>query len=147
MPSQPRTPNTRDAHDVDRLLRKLILDEDAGLPADRPMPGRPTTQARPIAGPSAMETWGWVALGGVLAGALTQWPYGVCGIPLGVYLLAVVLVLLSGLWAAFSAWQARLGFAHILAILVVFAGAALAADQILPRVGYAAVEASWTCPG
>lgn len=146
MPSQPRMPNSKDAQDVDRLLRKLILEEDAGLPADVPPPRRPTTQSKPGL-PSAMETWGWVALGGVLAGALTQWPYHTCDVPLGVYLLAVGLVLFSGVWAAFYAWRARLGFAHVLAILILFAGVALAAQQILPRVGYAAVEMSWTCPG
>ena len=146
MPSQPRTPSSKDAQDVDRLLRNLILEEDAGVPAGR-LPARPAATRPQDAPPSAMETWGWVALGGVLAGALTQWPYHTCGVPLGVYLLAVGMVLLSGIWAALYAWRARRGFAHILAILLLFAGAALAADQILPRVGYAAVEASWTCPG
>ncbi|MEJ2502723.1 MAG: hypothetical protein P8177_05300 [Gemmatimonadota bacterium] len=86
-------------------------------------------------------------LGAILAGALTQWPYATCGPALAAYLSAVAVVLAMGLWASRSAWRARLGYAHTLGIALLFAGAVLAAAQLLPRLGYAGLRVPWGCGG
>jgi hypothetical protein len=148
MPSEHRIPESKDAQDVDRLLRQLSVRE-GGVPS--PGPGaRAMGSGSPAVAektPSVIAAWGWVSLGGVLAAALTQWPYATCGIPLAVYMAGVGLVLLTGVWASLTSWRLRLGLAHTLAILLLFVGTTLAAYQVLPRIGYAAVTAAWTCGG
>ncbi len=90
--------------------------------------------------------WARVSLGAALGAGMLLWPYTHrCGWPLGGYLTAVFMVLLSGAWVALVAWKARHAVAHVLALLLVFWGITLAAEQILPRIGYAAVPASWLC--
>lgn len=148
MPSEPRMPESKDAQDVDRLLRQLSVRE-GGVPSSGPA-ARPGSSGSPAVveqTPSVIAAWGWVTLGGVLAAALTQWPYASCGIPLAVYMAAVGLVLLTGFWGAVTSWRLRLGLVHTLAVVLLFIGVALAAYQVLPRIGYAAVSASWTCGG
>jgi len=90
--------------------------------------------------------WARVSLGLALGVAMTQWPYRTgCGWALGWYLGAVVAVTLAGGWTALVSWKARSATAHILSLMVVFWGFVLAAEQSLPRVGYAAEQASWSC--
>jgi hypothetical protein len=82
----------------------------------------------------------------VLGGALTQWPYPTaCGWPLYGYLAAVGALLLAAGWTAVAAWRFRIGPAHALSLVVGFWGVVLAAEQILPRVGYAAETRYWRC--
>lgn len=107
-------------------------------------PARVRDEAAP---PTPLGVWARATLGVVLAGALTQWPYGTCGFSIVAYLLAATMVMVAGAWAAQASWHTRIARAHILALLVIFIGAVLAAHQILPRVGYAAARASWGCPG
>ncbi|NIM48480.1 MAG: hypothetical protein GTN62_02200 [Gemmatimonadales bacterium] len=38
-----------------------------------------------------------------------------------------------------------MAFAQIVSLIVVYWGIVLAAEQILPRIGYAKAEASWRC--
>jgi hypothetical protein len=54
-------------------------------------------------------------------------------------------VLLTGAWIAFASWKLRSGFVHILSLILIW-GIVLAAEQLLPRIGYAADRASWACP-
>jgi hypothetical protein len=42
-------------------------------------------------------------------------------------------------------WKQRSAAAHVLALLIVLWGIALAAERVLPRTGYAAARASWGC--
>ncbi len=78
---------------------------------------------------------------------MTQWPYPYgCGLPLLGYLGAVSTVLLTGAWIAFASWKLRSGVTHILSLILFFWGIVLAAEQLLPRIGYAADWASWRCP-
>jgi hypothetical protein len=86
-------------------------------------------------------------LGILLGGAMTQWPYAHgCDLPLLGYLGAVATVMLGGAWIAFAAWRLRSGLAHVLSLMLLFWGIVLAAEQVLPRIGYAAERASWLCP-
>ena len=108
---------------------------------------RPTGLAPLPTGPTALGVWGRVVLGAALAGALTQWPYRTCGLELTAYLAAAVMVLVAGIWAAVAAWRARTGFAHVVAIVLLFTGVGLAAYPLIPqtRYGHAPVTAAWRC--
>ena len=44
-------------------------------------------------------------------------------------------------WIAFVSWRLRRGVAHVLGLILFFWGTVLAAEQLLPRIGYAVVEA------
>jgi hypothetical protein len=54
-------------------------------------------------------------------------------------------LLLVAAWAAIAAWKLRVPAAHVLGLAVGFWGIVLAAEQVLPRVGYAAEVATWRC--
>jgi hypothetical protein len=62
-----------------------------------------------------------------------------------VYLGAVAVVAVAGLWGAVAAWRRRMPAAHTVALIMVGWALALAAAVILPRVGYARAAASWWC--
>jgi hypothetical protein len=82
----------------------------------------------------------------VLGIALTQWPYAsACGFPLLGYLAAVLTVIIVAGWVFIATWFHRMGFAHLLALVLGFWGIVLAAEQVLPRIGYAEEEATWRC--
>jgi hypothetical protein len=161
MPDTPRgsrpDPMTRE---VDRLLANLST---LGAQPEREHPARPRSStsagasqpriavgvARTAAGLTRADhlaLWARVLLGLALAAAMTQWPYPyACDLPLLGYLGAVAAVLLAGGWIAFASWNLRSGLAHVLSLVIVFWGIVLAAEQALPRVGYAAEQASWRC--
>lgn len=146
------------AREVDRLLRQLphadpTLKGDPDQPAPRPQTAvtsgpRPAVPPRPT-GPTTWQkvgVWARAAGAAALGAALTQWPYSSdCGWPLYGYLAAVFAVLLTAGWAAVAAWNLRMAPAHTLALVAGFWGIVLAAEQILPRVGYAAESRTWTC--
>ena len=91
--------------------------------------------------------WGRVLLGLVLGAAMTQWPYPhACGWALLGYSAAVAAVVLAGAWIAFASWKLRRGFPHVLSLLLIYWGLVLAAELLLPRIGYAAEQAAWRCP-
>jgi len=159
----PKKPEERDsmARVVDRLLKQLpgadpTLQSDPDQPAPRPQSAmssgpRPAVQParRPPTGPTPLQRAGvWARSVGALAFGLvlTQWPYrSECGWSLYAYLGAVAVVLLTAGWAAVAAWQMRNPIAHALALVAGFWGIVLAAEQILPRVGYAADTRAWRC--
>jgi hypothetical protein len=156
-PDKPARDST--ARVVDRLLRQLpgadpTLKGDPDPAAERPRPQ--TTQMTGMRAPlprprriEPMQIWGvWGRLAGavVLGIALTQWPYrSDCGWSLYGYLAAVTVVLLAAGWTAVAAWRLRMAPAHMLALVAGFWGIVLAAEQILPRVGYAAETQYWSC--
>jgi hypothetical protein len=90
--------------------------------------------------------WVSVGLGVALGIAMPFWPYPkACAWWLLLYLSAVAMVVVAGVWAARLTWVTRLGVAHMLALGVVFWGITLAADETLPRIGYAKTQAVWFC--
>jgi hypothetical protein len=144
--------------EVDRLLAGLATfgaqpDRDRQPRGKSPSPGPVTQRGIPRARPNDAPTrrdrvalWARVFLGTVFGGVMTQWPYPHgCGLPLLGYLGAVAMVLVTGAWIAVASWRLRNGVAHILALVILFWGIVLAAEQVLPRVGYAAERASWRC--
>ncbi|MDH5234148.1 MAG: hypothetical protein OEW77_04250 [Gemmatimonadota bacterium] len=146
--------------EVDRLLQQLpsrhIIDgqEHRSGPhhASQPRTSGAFTSKTTPRGPSPLvhhvAVWARVLLAAALALAVTSWPYArACGWRLDLYLAVVATVMIAGGWAAVITWRARNAPAHLLALLVVFWGIVLSAEQILPRIEYAASHASWRCGG
>lgn len=94
-----------------------------------------------------------VALRLLLAAALALgmlfWPYkATCGLDLLGYLAAVGVVVVAGSWSAVWSWRHRSARAHVAALILVGWGLALAAAEVLPRVGYAQADPArtlWVC--
>jgi hypothetical protein len=143
--------NQGEAAVVNSLIRKLRPYDSTttSYVSERPstLGARPAQRLRPIKAPmSAAAVWSCVALGVLLGAALPQWPYAkACGWWLALYLAAVEIVVVAGIWGARVSWKSRLGFAHVIAICTVIWGLALTAQEILPRVGYAKVRLAWRC--
>ena len=139
------------AGEVDRLLRQLgqqaprkprpVVGPSAGPhPSRRPAPPPITVTL-----PSPLGVWLRVALGALLAAAMTQWPYPLRGLPLAGYFGALAVVAVGGGWAGYASWRRRMGAAHIVAIGLVFFALGVAALQLLPWMGYGAAG-RWPCP-
>ncbi len=157
----------KDAVIVDRLLEDLFFGDDASTakPAQTPKPTMPSRPSMPVARPVAsarpslgtprvggasengrLGTWARIAIGCLVAGAITQWPYAhACGFKLGLYLAAVGMVIVAGAWGGSFAWKHRLVLAHIVSQGLLVWGFVLGAGQVLPRVGYAMEQATWGC--
>ena len=111
----------------------------------------PSAPAAPLRGAvpgryAVLFTWVRLVLGLSLGAAMTQWPYTHgCGLPLFVYLGAVLAVVIAGGWSGFSSWKTRSGLAHFLSIGLIVWGGVLAAREVLPRIGYAKQAAEWIC--
>jgi hypothetical protein len=159
----PKSPSDRQpepmAREVDRLLAQLANFGSQPVreprsrgetPASHPVArvkssGVAPTRGNPTRG-DLVALWARVLLGLALGGSMTQWPYpNGCGLPLLGYLGGILTVLLTGGWIAFASWKLRSGVTHILALILFFWGIVLAAEQLLPRIGYAADQASWRC--
>ena len=116
-------------------------------PLVRPRSSRPT---RPVAAShrwGVAALWGRVILAVVLGVAMLLWPYPhACGWALLGYFGAVAAVLLAGAWIAFASWRMRNGITHLVSLVLFYWGLVLAAEQALPRIGYAAYPAAWLCP-
>ena len=148
------------AREVDRLLAQLTL---SGAPVVEPEPPKSVEPARPRPNKPArtrrrrsatprpgrhdhLWLWARVVLGVVLGVVMTQWPYRhPCGWSLAGYLGAVLAVMFAGAWIGLVSWRQRNGGAHLVGLILFFWGIVLAAEQVLPRIGYAAVQASWQC--
>jgi hypothetical protein len=86
----------------------------------------------------------------LLGVAMLFWPYDArCGLGLAAYLASTGVVVLGGVWSGIWTWRHRAARAHILSLLIVVWGLALAAVDVLPRVGYAQPTAAhppvWRC--
>jgi len=123
--------------------------DPVSLPPAQPRAATAGGPARPAGAPTRgdrIALWARVFLGVTLGGAMTQWPYPhVCDLALLGYLGAVAALLITGAWIAFASWRMRGGAPHVLSLILMFWGIVLAAEQVLPRIGYAAERASWRC--
>lgn len=103
----------------------------------------------PAIRPEEYETaalWGRVLLGSSLAFMMGDWPYAnSCGWPLLGYAIAVATLLVTGGWIALTAWKQRNGRVLILAFILFYWGLILAAEMLLPRIGYASMSQYWGC--
>jgi hypothetical protein len=151
------------AREVDKLLRKLpgadpylrgdpepVSPKKPGVTSTGTQTATPLpTARRRAAGPSRVQriaVWVRVCLGALLGAVITQWPYqSACGFGLWLYLAAITTVVVAGAWAGVWSWRYRMGRAHGASLGIVYWGGVLIANQVLQRVGYAAVSASWSC--
>lgn len=152
MSEQPRDWD-RELADIDRVIAKQGSAPSTG-PGPTPAIARPAGPVGP-AGPggpapvrrrSVALTWFWVALAVALAVALGMWPYRrECGLQLFFYLGAAGVAVVVGLLAALASWSHRRGVAHVLALLTLAWAGAIVTSEVLPRIGYARVDRTWTC--
>jgi hypothetical protein len=149
--------------EIDRLMAKSgppATPAPTGAPANvpaapAPAPAAPRREAPAPAtprGPTAMTRggllglWALALMGPLGAASLAIWPYAKgCGTMLAVYLVGVAAVAGAGIWTMRASWVARRGLPHLLGLATLLAALALAALEILPRVGYAATALTWGC--
>ncbi len=147
--SQPPRDWDKELAKIDRAMAENPAGTAPPVAAGRPAPpvaSRALAPAAVAGGRARAATWFRVLLTVALAVALPLWPYAHgCGSGLWLYLAAVAVTGLSGMWAAFSAWRRRQGLAHLLALVAVAWALVLGARELLPRTGYAKVGAVWTC--
>ena len=144
----------KELDDIDKLMRSDRPPAAPSLPArTADAPGQATSAPRPSTGTVAtrrrdtLGIWLRALLGLLGAAALAYWPYNkACGTTLYVYLAGVTAIIGMGLYTMRHSWTHRRGVAHMVGLVVLFAGLALATAEILPRVGYAANALTWTCP-
>lgn len=138
--------------DIDKLIEKGPA--PAQVPGKSPSrqvaksPGAPSEGGR-LANfrYSTTMTWVRLILAALVGVGMTQWPYTHgCGMPLYGYLAAVGGVVIASFWSMVSSWKSRSSLAHGLSIVLLFWGFALAAREVLPRIGYARQAATWECP-
>ena len=80
----------------------------------------------------------FVGLGALLSAAIPYWPYAhAWSWGLVLYLSAVMLVLVTGIWGAKLTWDARLPAAHTVAVGTVLWGFGLLAAEAVPHIAYA----------
>ena len=95
----------------------------------------------------ALGTWVKVLLGaGVATAVAFYWPYAHgCGLQLYGYVAAAAGVMVVGLWGIVASWKARMGLAHLIALLSMLLGGALIAKTVLDRSSYPKVPSTWRC--
>ena len=143
----------KEAAIVDKLLRQLPhADPSLGAAqakSKRPPPPKqrpPLPSGRPKRETTPLGVWVKVLVALALGVAITQWPYPHdCGLAVAPYLLAVVLIVGMAGWGAAGSWKHRQPVAHVLALGLILWGLILGARDVLPRVGYARAEGSWSC--
>jgi Na+/H+ antiporter NhaB len=91
-----------------------------------------------------------LALVVALAVSLAVWPYPRrCGEGLFAYVGASSVIVIGALWASSWTWRGRLLRMHLLTMAVLVWGVVLVGLEVLPRVGYAKVDAehppTWWC--
>jgi len=160
--SMATTPNDPQAKAMEREVNRLLAQlahsgaetiaepkmngTHAQQPAARPRSSGPTRSVAVRPHWDVAALWGRVILGVALGAAMILWPYPhVCGWPLLGYFGAVAAVLLAGAWIAFASWRLRNGLTHLVSFVLFYWGLVLAAEQVLPRIGYAADPAAWLC--
>jgi len=140
--------------EIDKLLAKGPAPATPGTTAAPVRDGPPRSSVATAPSSTAVVTRGhhiagvWVRalLGVAVAAALPFWPYAKsCGTSLYLYLLATFAVIVAGVWTMRYAWTHRRGVAHVAGLLVLLAGLAFAAVEILQRTSLVAVRLTWVC--
>jgi hypothetical protein len=118
-----------------------------GAPVPAPAPKGKSPAPTPQASRRAVfATWLRLGLALGLGLAMTQWPYlHGCGIPLFLYIGAVITVVVASVWSLISSWRTRSTYAHGTSVVLLIWGLALGAREVLPRIGYAKDASTWMC--
>ena len=142
--------------DWTRELRKIEREYDGLPPEPSPVAARAQKMAQRRAREEAVRRRallggaGRLLLVAALLGALPWWPYATdCGPDLAALLGAQAMIVVGGLWTAVFAWRHRLAANHTIALLLLMAGLALVAAQVLPRLGWVTIPGmdatAWRC--
>ena len=135
--------------DWDAQLKKIdkqleSMSDSALIPA-APKDAPPTAKAQVAAERAGTRTWGAflrLALATALGVGILFWPYPArCGAGLFGYLLAIVAIVMGGLWSSVWTWRHRTARAHVLSLLLVLWGMVLGVRELAPRLGYAIPDA------
>ena len=137
-------------------LKKIEREFD-GLPPERSPDAqsarrgaeRMAQQRRDAAG-AAVGAWVRLLLVASLAGGLYFWPYArECGVGLFAYLGAELFIAAGALWVVMWTWRWHMAKTHGASLLMLVLALGLVGIQVLPRVGYAKVDAAhpphWRC--
>ncbi len=144
----------RELAEIDKVIARSPDAPPAGspaAPAGRPAiaPGTAPRAPAPAAVPSRRgraAAWMFALVSAALAVGLQFWPYlRNCGFGLLGYTGVVGILILVSIWASLSTWRHRVGFAHLVSLISLLWGLALAAMIILPRIGYARTALTWDC--
>ena len=134
---------------IDKQLESIS--DEALLPAkNAPTPAARAVAVEKQAGTSTLGVMLRLILALALGIGILFWPYGTrCGLPLFGYLASAGLITVAGVWSAIWTWRHRSGRGHLVALLLTLWGALVAANEVLPRIGYArpseAHPAVWLC--
>jgi hypothetical protein len=134
---------------IDRRLESVA--DEALLPTPaRATPGERAAVAEQRRTTNSFGVFARLVLVTLLGVAMLFWPYDArCGLGLAAYLASTGVVALGGVWCAVWTWRHRAARAHVLSLLLVVWGLALAAVDVLPRAGYAQPSAAhppvWRC--
>ena len=136
---------------IDQVIAKGgYVAPSGGAPAAAPAVGSIPSAAAPapaLGRRAWLGTWLRTLLGVALAVGLNTWPWShLCGLRLYWYLADIGLLALTGIWVMLVSWRRRSGLSHLLGLLMLAYAVWLGASEILPRVGYARVAATWSCP-
>lgn len=134
---------------IDKQLESI---SDEALLPSKAAP-TPAAKAEVIAQQKSTSTLGVMLrllLSVALGAGMLFWPYDArCGVGLFGYLAATGVVMLSGVWSSVWTWRHRSSRGHVLSLLLILWGAVLAAQEVLPRTGYARPDPShpttWMC--
>ncbi len=136
--------------DIDKIIAKQPA-QPAGKPAASTGGGAAAGRSEalppaPRRGRATLTAWVRVGLGVAVAVGVTQWPYlHACGIAAYGYVAAAGGVVLAGLWGAVTAWNRRMGLAHLVSLLVALWGGVLLGKAVVDRTGYVKVPLTWSC--
>lgn len=134
---------------IDQVIAKGGYVAPSGGSAPAPPGGGGPAPAAPSA-PGGRRAWigMWVrtllVLG--LAVGLNVWPWShYCGWRVYWYVSGISILALASLWIMLVSWRRRSGLTHVLGLLMLGYAVWLGAVEVLPRIGYAKVQKTWSC--
>lgn len=134
---------------IDQVIAKGGYVAPSGGSAPAPQGGGASAPAAPSV-PGGRRAWlgMWVRTLLVvgLAVGLNAWPWShYCGWRVYWYVTGISILALASLWVMLVSWRRRSGLTHILGLLLLGYAVWLGAVEVLPRIGYAKVQKSWSC--
>ena len=115
-------------------------------PRTRPIPQRFEDRRERSERNAKLGVWARLSAVVLLGAAILWWPYTrSCGLGLSLYLAATTMIIVGGVWVVACTWIMRMARTHAVAMLVALWGMGLVVVEVLPRIGYAANQATWLC--
>ena len=112
----------------------------------RPLPQRFEDRRERSERNAKLGVWARLFAVALLGTAILWWPYTrSCGLGLSLYLAATTMIVVGGVWVVACTWIMRMARTHAVAMLVALWGVGLVVVEVLPRIGYAANQATWLC--